>query len=917
MVFSKLKVSSITLSYKPSIGLLILFVVTGAISLTSVRSVLASGWTDANLNISTNTVVISEPDFVVQSLGSNRDCNVSYFPLNVKTVAGLDQGGTYLPDGFLPRCSKTSPVGLVSENGDIWLSGSLKSGVISPFGSQVGVLPLASNKILSFFSLPWGVGVSTRPMSDLNLSNMTKEELDNYSSRYTFATPATTLKSTDGSIFNFDYNKLAFSRSEQWTVVESAGGNISTVDWSNSQISTIAQTRSEHDNNVFAISNDGKQVFVAHDDLYNSYIYDTTNCTVAVGQSTRTCSRVKVGDKLSSKLPAQNNNRIVSARFEDNGDIRVYVRSTDSTQHYVNYMYRLSTSLINEQISPTYLGLGDSFSSGEGAYNYIEGTDIAKGATLSLGSTTYNRENLCHTSLNSYPKLLAGNTQIFSVACSGAETKDIIGDLINRRKPQKVGATQIPDLGIFTPGLDFQARILEKYKPKKITLSIGGNDIAFSDKIMDCLLPGDCYSTATERLFVYKESIALLEDLTNLYKELKTASPDTVINVVGYPNIVSTEQRSCADNVRLSYNERLFAKDIVNILNGVIETATKRAGVNYIDITNALGGHELCSSAPSYEVAVNGITAGGDIALILGNESFHPNQTGQYLMYNAIKNKYTSNNSNPVPDNSTSLPPVPNSFVNPELVSNNTVSIVSTLGAGSENNLTLKYNDLFARTIFLNEPLDLYKLKAQSDQPNQPILPPNTEVKLYLFSDPTLLGTMTTDSYGNIDTSTQITIPSTIIPGLHRLILSYKNPLDSKYTVAYYDYIYVLASQTDIDGDGIPKIIDKCSFIQPANMDIDQDGTDDGCDGFVGRVPAVIIPETHPTPAGPVVPAVTTIALQTTNAGLLSKQVLGIQTTVQNSNTSKQDLSVTGNNVVYATVFACIIIWNTLLCSKI
>src|SRR6185437_3010028 len=62
-----------------------------------------------------------------------------------------------------------------------------------------------------------------------------------------------------------------------------------------------------------------------------------------------------------------------------------------------------------------YIGLGDSYTSGEGAFDYLEGTDTA--------------DDMCHLSARSYPLLLTHD--LFSaagghsVACSGAVISDV------------------------------------------------------------------------------------------------------------------------------------------------------------------------------------------------------------------------------------------------------------------------------------------------------------------------------------------------------------------------------------------------------------------------------------------------------------------------------------------------------------
>src|SRR6266404_7242459 len=144
-----------------------------------------------------------------------------------------------------------------------------------------------------------------------------------------------------------------------------------------------------------------------------------------------------------------------------------------------------------------YLALGDSYISGEGAFQYLQGTDTAN--------------NQCHLSLISYPLLIgqALNYDAYhSVACSGATTDDIVnasntysGQLVHKAPRQSYSNNEIDSvLSNFQPGYIDQLDFVKQYQPKVVTVSIGGNDIGFSDRLRSCLVSGTCYSTYEDRL---------------------------------------------------------------------------------------------------------------------------------------------------------------------------------------------------------------------------------------------------------------------------------------------------------------------------------------------------------------------------------------------------------------------------------
>src|SRR5690349_15814765 len=95
---------------------------------------------------------------------------------------------------------------------------------------------------------------------------------------------------------------------------------------------------------------------------------------------------------------------------------------------------------------PSYVALGDSYSSGVGTRTYI------------------NDGTSCQRSTKAYPYLIAqarGYTLNFQ-ACSGAKTADVTAN----------------QLGALNTGTRY------------VTISIGGNDAGFSDVLTECAKPG-------------------------------------------------------------------------------------------------------------------------------------------------------------------------------------------------------------------------------------------------------------------------------------------------------------------------------------------------------------------------------------------------------------------------------------------
>src|SRR5690606_10146056 len=277
-----------------------------------------------------------------------------------------------------------------------------------------------------------------------------------------------------------------------------------------------------------------------------------------------------------------------------------------------------------------YLALGDSFASGEGAYNYFEETDT--------------NENRCHLSRDSYPYLIGQTLNLDSynsVACSGAVMYNITNE------PQYIDIPHPNNLGGLLPGFRKQLHYVKKLEPDVITVGIGGNDIGFGEITRRCVDPREgapsCYKTYESR----KELLLLINEqfkkLTNIYETLREDN-NTRVYALAYPKLAE-ENGSCSFNVLLQHDEIELSNYLIEHLNKVIKAAADKAGVFYTDIPEAFSGHKLCQT-PTHNVAVNGLTAGREEPINsigpLGSESYHPNKFGHQLYRNIIIEKTNS-----------------------------------------------------------------------------------------------------------------------------------------------------------------------------------------------------------------------------------------------------------------------------------
>lgn len=552
----------------------------------------------------------------------------------------------------------------------------------------------------------------------------------------------------------------------------------------------------------------GTLVFTSHADAATYTLYDLHSCSGMDAYKIENCTKRNFYTFFQQKIP--NFKSIEAARFLNDDSIELYVKiqtgaTTTRTDRYTLSLASASQSMLE------YLALGDSFASGEGAHQYKPTTDIDI--------------NRCHLSSLSYPYIIKNELSINSmesIACSGALLKDAVKvDTVEYSKKDPQGKNKDEpeyDQEIFDnflPGYRQQVEFVKRNKPEAITLSIGGNNIGFGNKLRDCILdPGTCFSTVEERKKLAKEITAQFDPLQDAYKEVKEASPNTRVYVVGYPKL-ALPTGNCALNVRLNQEELQLAEDLVSDLNGVIKLAAKRAGVFYVDASDAFEGHRLCEDE-SWKLAMNGVTAGSDRGVLginfLGSETYHPNAIGHQL-YSATILQQTNGltAAMPLADESTGLSELESRLVT---------------GPADHNvSQSIQYRNLTEDVFLPGQSAGIDTVSSGY------FLKPGSSYSVEIHSEPIVLAQVQALSIEEL--TTNIVIPESTAPGAHTIHVKGVNingdPID------IYKNITVIASEEDYDGDGMLNNDDQCQFIEPIGVDEDKDGIDDGCDGEIGQ----------------------------------------------------------------------------------
>ena len=256
---------------------------------------------------------------------------------------------------------------------------------------------------------------------------------------------------------------------------------------------------------------------------------------------------------------------------------------------------------------PSYVALGDSYSSGEGTHEYyFQGSPCDRGpdAWPSLISIEYPAA----------PHLSPGSF----FACSGDTTTELLN---GRGQGSGEPVSQIQQLKNW---------VSANGPPGLVTVTIGGDDLGFHNLLLGCYATaGPACALAVDHRISYLRTGAFTNILASTYSKIKTAAGGSAnVVVVGYPFIFPTPdfRNDLSADLHCAWLDGDAAQVLSRFQEGQLEldsvmaTAASRAGVQFIPLDDVLAGHELCTG-DSY---IN------DLGPAAGHG--HPNLTGQFLM---------------------------------------------------------------------------------------------------------------------------------------------------------------------------------------------------------------------------------------------------------------------------------------------
>jgi len=582
-----------------------------------------------------------------------------------------------------------------------------------------------------------------------------------------------------------------------------------------------------------AISNSGNTV-ATHEYHRGLKIYDLTNCDIEKPDyGSRECAMRDLTQNLHDAVVATvpDPTKLIwvdvsDIKFMNESELRLLVHYDYDNQDKYEFM-TVNTAATEQPVR--YLALGDSFSSGEGAGNYYEATNFYADA---------NDYNFCHQSRVAYSELLNSWLKpdfYDSVACSGAVMEDVVYTGQNGDEGYSLGNPQSKYPGTASrnvlrakqsnlPGYIPQRSLMIENTPTLATISLGGNDIGFGNIITSCVANMQCYQSRDDRERLANLIALKIPGLAVTFRSIKNnmAGSSPKLYVLGYPQMFA--ERSCGQFMGIE--EQAFANHLVDYLNAAVELAAAQAGVYYVDVTKAFVNtvtdedHRLCGNASS---AVNGLffdqsnsTSGQPFLDALFRRlvsSYHPNSLGNQLLASRIRQQTGSLSHE-----------MPSSIVTAGRPS---VDIYESLVGDTDNaNQELpSVSEKITKDVVVEKGQSLsVSYYVGNDTNGLPV--ENASITVVVQSTPITLGTLTFQTDNTA--SGTFAIPSSLEPGMHTVHLLYNDISGQAHDV--YQYIYVIASESDFDGDGFPNTQEQCAVGGVMGVDRDHDGIDDACD---------------------------------------------------------------------------------------
>lgn len=166
-----------------------------------------------------------------------------------------------------------------------------------------------------------------------------------------------------------------------------------------------------------------------------------------------------------------------------------------------------------------------------------------------------------------------------------------------------------------------------------ITLTIGGNDLSFSDILDRCArFYRSCTAAIQDHFGVHNEKLfAFAHRLDRVYWRIRAKAPYARVIVAGYPRLLprSHAPSGCGGIDSTDARNLNIASDNLNLI--IRRAVGRHQGFRFVDVARAFDGHGSCQHL-SRRVWINPIVIAG----VRHDYSMHPDLRGQRAYANLI-----------------------------------------------------------------------------------------------------------------------------------------------------------------------------------------------------------------------------------------------------------------------------------------
>ncbi len=217
----------------------------------------------------------------------------------------------------------------------------------------------------------------------------------------------------------------------------------------------------------------------------------------------------------------------------------------------------------------------------------------------------------CYRSDHNYPHLVAPNLNLIfrDVSCSGAQTQDMTSS-------QSVSPSPNPPP---------QFNALDS-KTRAVSLTIGGNDIGFTEIIKNCVALVNSGTPCQDKYVVNGDDQisdrinATAPKVAAVLQGIRSRSPQATIFLLGYLDILPDNGMGCFPQMPVTDGDVPYLRDKERQLNAMLNSVTVANGGVYVDTYTPSIGHDACQVPTVRWVE--------PLAPVLPTYPVHPNQAG-------------------------------------------------------------------------------------------------------------------------------------------------------------------------------------------------------------------------------------------------------------------------------------------------